>query len=162
MKNISLIAAIGKNNELGKNNSLIWHLPGDLKFFKETTTNHPIIMGYNTFLSIGRALPNRRNIVLTSKDIKIDNVIVYHSIEELFESENSDEEYFIIGGASLYKYFYEYASKMYLTLVDATDNEADTYFPNINQEEWKKTILLEREDNDIKYKHVLFERINNE
>ena len=162
MKNISLIAAIGKNNELGKENKLIWNLPGDMKFFRETTNNHTVIMGYNTYLSIGRPLPNRRNVVLTSKDIDNENIYVYHKIGDLIKNEIKDEEIFIIGGASMYNYFYDLASRMYLTLVDAEEKNADTYFPNINNNEWKQTFLLENEDNGIKYKHVLFERINNE
>ena len=162
MKNISLIAAIGKNNELGKNNKLIWNLPGDMKFFRETTTNHTIIMGYNTYLSIGRALPKRRNVVLTSKDINDENIYVYHKIDDLIKNEVKDEEVFIIGGASLYDYFYDLADKMYLTLIDDEDSMADTYFPNIDYNMWNQTLLLENEDNGIKYKHVLFERKNNE
>ena len=162
MKNISLIAAIGKNNELGKNNSLIWSLPGDMKFFRETTINHTIIMGYNTYLSIGKPLPKRRNIVLTSKNININDIVVYHNIDDLLKKEISNDEVFIIGGASIYNSFYSLANKMYLTLIDAEEKDADTYFPNINNDEWKQTLLLENEDNGIKYKHVLFERINNE
>ena len=162
MKNISLIAAIGKNNELGKNNTLIWKLPGDMKFFRETTINHTIIMGYNTYLSIGKPLPKRRNIVLTSKNININDIVVYHNIDDLLKKEISNDEVFIIGGASIYNSFYSLANKMYLTLIDAEEKDADTYFPNINNDEWKQTLLLENEDNGIKYKHVLFERINNE
>ena len=162
MKNISLIAAIGKNNELGKNNKLIWNLPGDMKFFRETTTNHTVIMGYNTYLSIGRALPKRRNVVLTSKDIDNENIYVYHKIDDLIKNEVKDEEVFIIGGSSLYNYFYDLADKMYLTLIDDEDSMADTYFPNIDYNMWNQTLLLENEDNGIKYKHVLFERKNNE
>ena len=162
MKNISLIAAIGKNNELGKNNKLIWNLPGDMKFFRETTTNHTVIMGYNTYLSIGRPLPNRRNVVLTSKDIDNENIYVYHKIDDLIKNEVKDEEVFVIGGSSLYNYFYDLADKMYLTLIDDEDSMADTYFPNIDYNMWNQTLLLENEDNGIKYKHVLFERKNNE
>ena len=162
---ISIIAAIGKNNELGKNNSLIWNLPGDLKFFKETTTNHSVIMGYNTYISIGKALPNRKNIVIVDdlKKISNDNLVIYDNMDELIQKElNNNEENFIIGGASLYNYFYNLADRMYLTLIDAEDKKADSYFPNINNNEWKKTILKENEDNGIKYKHVLFERLKNE
>ena len=162
---ISIIAAIGKNLELGKNNSLIWNLPGDLKFFKDTTTNHRIIMGLNTYLSIGRPLPNRQNVVLSQDKnaIENDNVIVYDDINILIKKElNNNEENFIIGGASLYNYFYELADRMYLTLIDAEDAEADVYFPKIDENMWKQTIIAHNEDNGIKYSHVLFERIKNE
>ena len=162
---ISIIAAIGKNGELGKNNKLIWNLPNDLKFFKEITNNHKIIMGLNTYNSIGKALPNRKNIILTDDLNKVEdnNVVKYSNINEMINAElNNEEENFIIGGASLYNYFYNTADKMYLTLIDANDYTADTYFPKINYDEWKQTIIKENEDNGIKYKHVLFERIENE
>ena len=159
---ISIIAAIGKNGELGKNNNLIWHLPGDLKFFKEITTNHSIIMGLNTYNSIGKELPNRKNIVLTNDLNKIhnDKIIKYDNIENLIQDElNNENENFIIGGASLYKYFYNLADRMYLTLIDGEDESADAYFPKIDYTKWKQTTIKENEDNGIKYKHVLFERI---
>lgn len=159
---ISIIAAIGKNGELGKNNSLIWNIPGDLKFFKETTLNHKVIMGLNTYNSIGRELTKRKNIVLTDDLTKVcnDKVILYDNLEELIKNElNNNEENFIIGGASLYNYFYNYADRMYLTLIDEEDKEADTYFPKIQYSLWKQTELGKNEDNNIKYKHMLFERI---
>lgn len=159
---ISIIAAIGKNGELGKNNSLIWNILGDLKFFKETTLNHKVIMGLNTYNSIGRELPKRKNIVLTDDLTKVcnDKVILYDNLEELIKNElNNNEENFIIGGASLYNYFYNYADRMYLTLIDEEDKDADTYFPEIQYNLWKQTELGKNEDNNIKYKHVLFERI---
>ncbi len=162
---ISLIAAIGKNGELGKNNDLIWHIPGDLKFFKDTTINHKIIMGYNTYLSIGGHLPKRKNIVIVNDKTLINNetIFVYDNLEELISKEiHDDEEVFIIGGASMYNYFYDKADKMYLTLIDAEDKEADVYFPKIDEDKWSQTILGENSDNGINYKHVLFERINNE
>lgn len=160
---ISIIAAIGRNGELGKNNSLIWDLPGDLKFFKEITSNHSVIMGLNTFLSIGKPLPNRKNIVLTDdlKKVNHEEIIKYDNIENLIRNElNNNSENFIIGGASLYNYFYNKADRMYLTLIDAEDEFADTYFPKINMSDWNQIILKENEDNGIFYKHVLFERKN--
>ncbi len=162
---ISLIAAIGKNGELGKNNDLIWHLPNDLKFFKEVTLNHKIVMGYNTYLSIGKRLPQRKNIVIVSNKNKIndENIFVYDEVEELINKEiNNDEEVFIIGGASLFNYFYSLADKMYLTLIDEEDRDADVYFPKIEEKKWHQKILSENIDNGIKYKHVLFERVKNE
>lgn len=162
---ISIIAAIGKNGELGKNNDLIWHLPGDLKFFKETTLNHPVIMGYNTYLSIGKPLPKRKNIVIAKDIYEIDaDITLYNDIDELINKEikAKEDEIFIIGGASMYNYFYPIADKMYLTLVDAEDKKADTYFPKIDESKWKKILIKENEDNGIKYRHVLYERLNNE
>jgi len=160
---ITIIAALGKNNEIGKNNDLLWHLPNDLKFFKEKTTNHTVIMGFNTYSSIGKPLPNRKNIILTSKNILIENAFVYHNFEQIIKNEiNNNNEVFIIGGVSLYNYFYPLADKMYLTLIDAEDKSATAYFPKIDDNEWKQIIISENEDNNIKYKHVLFERIKNE
>lgn len=159
---ISLIAAIGKNNELGKNNKLIWDIPSDLVFFKEKTVNHKIIMGYNTYISIGRPLPKRTNIVLVDDPSKIEdktNLIVYSNIEDLYNIElSTNEEVFIIGGSSLYNYFYPIADKMYLTLIDEIDDDADVYFPTIIDSDWNKTILDSKNENNINYKHVLYER----
>ena len=156
---ISIIAAIGKNNELGKNNSLIWNLPSDLKFFKQTTINHPVVMGLNTYKSIGRPLPNRQNIVLTSSLIENEGLTIYHDINKLNELIlNSDTEYFIIGGASLYNYYYSLADKMYLTMVNAEDPDADVYFPKIIYDEWKTRTIGTNNDNGISYNHVEFTR----
>ena len=159
----SIIAAIGKNNELGKDNNLIWHLPNDLKFFKETTTGKTIIMGRRTFESLPRMLPNRRHIVLSSSEDFPDEVTVYKTLEELLEDlKDKDEEMFIIGGASIYKTFIDYCDKMYLTIIDAECKEADAYFPTFNESDWDKELLKENEDNGIKYKHVLYKRKNRE
>lgn len=155
---ISLIAAIGKNNELGKDNKLIWDLKEDLKFFKNITTNHTVVMGYNTFKSIGRVLPNRRNIIITHRDIEIDGAIIYHSFEDVINNEINDEEIFIIGGASLYSYFYNLADKLYLTEIDS-EAEADVFFPEIDKIEWEREIIDEYEDDNISYKHVLYKRL---
>ena len=130
---ISIIAAIGKNNELGKKNKLLWSLPADMKHFKEITSGHAVIMGRKTFESIGRALPNRKNIVVT-RDLKYkkDGVEIVHSLEEalgLFK--DKDEEVFIIGGAEVYKQAMSFADKLYITHIEAEDKDADTFFPEI-------------------------------
>lgn len=159
---ISLIAAIGKNGELGKNNDLIWHLKGDMQFFKETTLNHKVVMGYNTYLSIGKKLPNRQNVVLVNDKnlVKDDSLIVYDNIDELLKKEiPENEEVFIIGGASLYNYFINLADKMYLTLIEAEDNEAQVFFPKIDNNLWHKKVLKNQEEEGIRYQHVLMERI---
>lgn len=153
---ITLIAAIGKNNELGKNNDLIWKIKEDLKFFKDITLNHTVIMGYNTYKSIGKPLPNRRNVVLTSHEIK-DDVITYNNINALIENEIKSEEVFIIGGYSMYKYFYEFADKMYLTIING-ESDADTFFPKINESDWDMNIIFEDNENEPSYKRVLYKR----
>ncbi|MCE9585552.1 dihydrofolate reductase [Candidatus Nomurabacteria bacterium] len=135
---ISIIAGIGKNNELGKNNALLWRLPADLKHFKELTSGHSIVMGRKTFESIGKILPNRRNIIITrDKNYKIENAEIAHSLEEalrlasLAQGKHLNEEVFIIGGAEIYKQAMNFADKLYITEINATDKKADVFFPEI-------------------------------
>ncbi len=155
----SIIAAIGKNNELGKDNNLIWHLPNDLKFFKETTTGKTIIMGRRTFESLPKMLPGRRHIVLSKSDDFNDEVLVFHNLEDLLKYfEDSKEELFVIGGASIYKSFLDYADKLYLTEIEASCKEADAYFPDFNKEDFDREVLKENSDNGINYIHVLYKR----
>ena len=155
----SIIAAIGKNNELGKDNKLIWHLPNDLKFFKKVTSGKTIIMGRRTFESLPRMLPNRKHIVLSSSEEFPEEVTVYKDFKELLESlKDTQEEIFIIGGSSIYKLFIDYADNMYLTLIDAECKEADAYFPTFDKSDWNQELLAENEDEGIKYKHVLYRR----
>ena len=156
----SIIAAIGKNNELGKNNDLIWHLPNDLKFFREITTGKTIIMGRKTFESLPKMLPNRHHIVLSSLTDFPKEVDVYKDLKSILEYYNNcDEELFVIGGASIYKLFLPFSDKLYLTEIDAECKNADAYFPVFNKEDYEKNILMENEDNNIKYKHVLYKKI---
>ena len=154
---IILIAAVGKNNELGKDNKLLWNLPNDLKFFKEITLNKTVVMGYNTYLSLPRLLPNRKNVVLYEKDLK--DVITYHSKEELLNS--LKEDLYIIGGANVYKQFIDDASVIYLTeIVDSKD--ADVYFPKFNKNNFQKIFLKENSDGKVKYKHYKYVRYKDE
>ncbi|MCX6712835.1 MAG: dihydrofolate reductase [Candidatus Vogelbacteria bacterium] len=129
---LSIIAAIGeKTRAIGKNNQLLWHLPEDLKHFKMITSGHPIIMGLNTFKSIGRPLPNRINIVLNFQPVDIPGAIVCSSLEEAIRiaGEHDQQEIFIIGGGMVYKSAIDLADRLYLTLVN--DNaDGDTYFPD--------------------------------
>ena len=156
----TIIAAIGKNNELGRNNKLIWHLPNDLKFFKETTTGHTIIMGRKTLESLPKLLPNRHHIVLSSKEDFEESIEHYKTLKELLESlKEREEEMFIIGGASIYKEFIDYASKLYLTEIDASDKKADTYFPEFDKSNYSKIILDKNEENGIKYTHTIYKKI---
>lgn len=136
---LSIIAAISENNVIGKDNKLLWHLPEDLKRFKELTTDHTIIMGRKTFESLGRVLPNRKHIVLTRDlgyNIDSDWVKVIHSIDDLTEYINDDEEHFVIGGALIYNQLLKDTQKMYITKI-YKKYEGDAYFPKINEEEWK-------------------------
>ena len=156
MKDLIIIAAIGKNNELGLNNDLIWHLPGDMKFFKENTMNKNIVMGLNTFKSLPGLLKNRHHIVVTHQTIDNANITVVNSIDDLLEYlKTIDDDVYVIGGATIYKELMPYSNKMLLTRIEAT-HEADVFFPNINDEDWNKKIIKQNEDNGIKYKHYVY------
>lgn len=147
---LSIISAIGNNNEIGKGNALLWNLPIDMKHFRETTTGHPVIMGQRTFESLGtnkdgqlgRPLPNRRNIILTlDKTFTRTDAEVVYSIEELDQllaQADKDEEFFIIGGGQIYKLFINKADRLYITHVNMSDPEADTFFPVIDPNRWQK------------------------
>lgn len=156
---LSMIAAIGENRELGKNNDLIWHLEGDLPFFKRVTMGKSVIMGRNTFFSLPKALPGRKNIVLTFPPVfEAPGVTCVLTPEEALELVKDEEEAFIIGGASVYALFIDKADKLYLTEAKAQDSTADVYFPEFDKSQWTRTVLGEG-GTDIKYTHVLYERI---
>lgn len=144
----NLIVAIGNNNEIGKDNKLLWNIPEDLKKFKEITTGNIVIMGRKTYESIGRPLPNRENIILTRNKKKFLeknknlNVEVYENIETLIEKyKNNNKDIFIIGGEEIYKIAMEkdIIKKLYISHINYEDKEADAYFPKIDYKKWKKT-----------------------
>lgn len=148
---ISIIAAVAKNRAIGFQNKLIYWLPNDLKRFKALTTGHTIIMGRNTFLSLPKgALPNRRNIVLTHSLKAFEGCDVYPSLEEALAHCNKDEEVFIIGGASVYEQALPLADRLFLTEIDDTPAEADTFFPPY-ADEWKESA---RENHNIDERHA--------
>ncbi len=130
---LSIIAAIGKNRELGKDNKLLWHIPGDLARFRKITANHPVIMGRKTFQSIGRPLPNRTNIVITNDPaFRAEGASVVRSLEEAISQAKTspgNEEIFVIGGGSVYAQTIGKVDRLYLTVVNAAA-EADTFFPD--------------------------------
>ena len=158
---ISLIAAIGKNNELGKKNALLWNLPADMKHFRETTSGHTVIMGQKTFESIGRPLPNRRNIVLTQdKNLKIAGVEIVYSPEEVENLLDKDTENFVIGGGMIYKLFIDKADRLYITHVDASFPDADTFFPEIIPVVWNEISHQEHKkdsENPFNYTFSVYE-----
>lgn len=158
---VNMIAAIGMNNELGKNGSLIWNIPKDLKYFSEKTKGSTIVMGRNTFNSLPKVLPGRKHIILSktnSFNKEIDsNVVVVDNKDELIDLCNKisyNNEVFIIGGASLYEMFIDIADKLYITHIEEIDEDADVYFPKILDEKWEKTVLTNDEDNNIKFSFV--------
>ena len=152
---ISLIAAIGKNNAIGVGGKLPWNLPADMKYFRETTKGHPVIMGRKTFESISHPLPNRQNIVITrDKNYKAEGIEIVHSLEEalaLFPrgTLGKDTEIFVIGGSEIYKQAIEKADKLYITHIDKIFPETDTYFPIIDDTTWKKEKSEKYSKNDL-------------
>lgn len=159
---VTLIVAISENNAIGKNNQLLWHLPADLKHFKEITSGHPIIMGRKTYDSIGRPLPNRRNLVITRQsDLTIANVEVVGSIAQAISLCNAENEVFVIGGAEIYKQAIAFANKIYLTTVHE-NYEADVFFPTLKESEWKeisKEYHQADEKNNVAYTFSTLERL---
>ena len=152
---ISFVVAMGRNKVIGRNNSLPWNMPADMKHFKKLTLGKPIIMGRKTYETIGKPLPNRKNIIITrDQDYKAEGCIVAHSIEESLQSAENAEEVMVIGGAQIYKEFLPKANRIYLTIIDH-DFEGDTHFPEYNEEEWQE---IEREehkaDEENKYDYV--------
>lgn len=135
----TIIAAIAENNALGKDNDLIWHLPADLIRFRKTTTGHHIIMGRNTYESIGKPLPNRTTVIITrNKNYTAEGCIIVNSISEALEVAKSDESPFIIGGAQIYKDAIELVDQLDITEVHHTF-DADVYFPEIDKNIWEET-----------------------
>lgn len=128
---ISIIAAIDKNRALGYQNKLLVHLPEDLVHFKKITSGHPVIMGQNTYLSIGRALPNRVNIVLSKdENFQVTDCVVFNELNKALEfAKSKDDEIFFIGGANVYKQAIKIADKLYLTIIEA-EYQADVWFPD--------------------------------
>ena len=160
-ENISIIVAIAQNFAIGKNNNLLFHLPNDLKRFKQITTGYPVIMGRNTLLSLPKgALPNRRNIVITDNpEEKFERCEMVFSVEEAIESVKNEKEAFIIGGGIIYRQFYPVAGKLYLTVVHR-DFDADVYFPEIDYSEWNEIYREDHSDesNGFDYSYLNLKR----
>ncbi|MBC8487838.1 MAG: dihydrofolate reductase [Bacteroidetes bacterium] len=163
MTNISIIVAVAKNNAIGKDNKLLWHLSEDLKRFKKLTSGHYVVMGKNTYFSLPkRPLPNRTNVVIT--DIpgeQIDNCIMAYSIEDAISKMDAEKENFIIGGASVYRQLLPHVNKLYITWVHKSF-EADTFFPDVDEKEWKvisrENFLEPDEKNPLPYSYMIYER----
>lgn len=156
---VSIIAAIGKNRELGKQGDLIWRISADLKRVKELTTGHPIIMGRKTYESIGRPLPNRTNIVVSRSTSHISGCLTFDSLEKALEKAKriDQEEIFVFGGARLYEDSLSHTDRLYLTLIDAADTDADVYFPD-HSAFTKKLNETPGEENGVRYKWVTLEK----
>lgn len=147
---VSMVAAIGRNRELGKGNELVWRIPDDLRRFKALTTGHPVIMGRKTFESIGKPLPNRTNLVVSRSGLSLEDAL--KQAKEL-----DKEEVFIIGGAQIYEQALPHADRLYLTLVDAAA-EADAFFPAYEHLFTKKLAEEAREHEGLSYRWVDLEK----
>ena len=161
---LSIVVAKAKNNIIGKDNKIIWHLPEDLKHFKKITTGYTIIMGRKTFQSLGRVLPNRKHIIFSNNpsfNVNEQNVKVVHSLLEIQDLIEGKEEAFVIGGAMMYNFLMPYVKKMYVTEIDK-EFEGDTFFPKIDDNIWKETSRekgIKDEKNNLDYYFVTYERI---
>lgn len=163
---LSIIVAKAKNNIIGKDNELLWNLPEDLKRFQNMTTGHVIIMGRKTFESLGRVLPNRKHVVLSQNpDFKVEdeNVEIVHSMFQLQDYMEDENENFVIGGSMIYTLLMPYIQKMYVTQIDK-DFEGDSFFPKIDENIWK---ITRREKgtadgiNSFDYEYITYEKIKN-
>jgi len=148
-KYITIVVAIASNYAIGKDNQLLWHLPKDLKHFKDITAGGTVIMGRKTFDSVGKPLPKRRNIVITRKPVSIEGCEVVGSIDAALALCKTEEEVFIVGGAEIYRQTMPLVNRIYLTIVHHSF-DADTFFPEIDYKQWKE---LEREDHEADEKH---------
>lgn len=134
---ISAIVAVAENNAIGKDNQLLWHLPNDLRFFKRTTTGHTIIMGRKTYESVGKPLPNRRNIIITRQaGYTVEGAEVVHSLAAALESCAGEEEVFVVGGAEIYRQALSVVRRIYLTRVHVS-LPGDSFFPELDERDWR-------------------------
>lgn len=158
MKNLSIIACISQDNGIGKDGQLIWKIPADMKFFRETTTGGIVVMGRKTYTSIGRPLPHRRNIVLTRQNLSDDSAICFNDYGQLCEYlAQQDQPIYIIGGASLYQMFIDQAEKLYLTEVNST-KPADTFFPDFDRSQFSRRVISSGTQDDITYNIIEYTR----
>lgn len=154
--NLSLIAVVDQNRGIGENNKLLFHLSEDLKHFKRLTEGHTVIMGYNTYKSIGKALPNRRNIVLSTRIRLLHDARVCRTLEDAIKATSDDEKVFVIGGASIYQQTIDMANTLYLTEVDATF-PADRFFPDYSDFRALE-VTGSGCENGLNYKFVVYSR----
>jgi len=161
---LSIIVAKAKNNVIGKDNQLIWNLPEDLKRFKSMTENHTIIMGRKTFESLGRVLPNRKHIVFSQNpdfQVNDENVEVVHSMLQIQQYIESEEEAFVIGGAMIYGLLMPHVTKMYITQINE-NFEGNIIFPKFDTEKWEvidREEGIKDENNKFDYEYITYKKI---
>ncbi len=152
----SIIAAIGKNRELGKNGQLIFHIKEDMRFFRDTTKNHTILMGHKTWDSLPGKLPGRANIVVSRHEVDGADETVTNLSEYIAKHKDTDEEIFVIGGGMLYFELLPYAKTLYLTEVDSTDSDADSFFPEFDKSRYSREIIKKGKEDDLTYSFVRY------
>lgn len=156
----NIIVAVSDNWVIGKDNKIPWHVPDDLKWFKKQTTGHPVIMGANTYKSIGKPLPNRMNIVVSHKYVS--GAITVHTLKEAYDvAEKADSQCFIIGGAQLYKASINDVDTLYVTHIHTFIPDADTYFPEIDETVWEKVFLsplVVDDESGLEYNFAIYKR----
>ena len=156
----SIIAAIGKNRELGKSNQLLFHIKDDMKFFRETTSGHQVIMGRKTWDSLPGKLKNRKNIVVSRNNFNGPDQIIHELNTFIKENSDTTEEFFIIGGGAIYREFLPHAKTLYLTEVDATVPDADTFFPKFDNSKYHQTIIKKGSDHGLTYSIIKYSKHN--
>ena len=153
---LSIISAIGENNEIGHNGDLIFHIKEDMKFFKDTTEGHTVVMGRRTWESLPGKLKNRKNIVVSHRVFKGPDEIIQNIDEFIAKHKDTTEEIFIIGGASVYEKFLPYAKTLYLTEISAPCPDADTFFPAFNKSKYTKKLIKKGSENGLEYSIVKY------
>ena len=149
---VSIIVAIAQNGTIGDKNSLLWHIKEDMRFFRTTTSGHPVIMGRKTFESLGsKPLPKRTNIVITRADREFEGALTAHSLEEAIRMAGEDEEIFVMGGAQIYREALSVVDRMYITVVER-DYDGDTSFPDVDYSEWKLVDVV-RYERGVEYEY---------
>ena len=151
-----IVAAVGKNRELGKDNDLIFHLKEDMRFFRKTTTGHKVVMGRKTWESLPGKLKNRENIVVSRQNFPGPDLIIHDLPNFITKNQATPEEIFIIGGASTYESFLPYAKKLYLTEIAASTPDATVFFPNFDQSHYAKTVIKEGKEDDLAYQIIKY------
>lgn len=167
---LSMIVAVAENNAIGRKNELLWHISEDLKYFKATTTGHPVIMGRKTYESIGRPLPGRRNIVVTRrggvegeiKNPQTTSLEVVDSLDQAVQMAKGEGEFFVMGGGEVYNQLFDRADRLYITKIYARAEDADTFFPAVTETQWRVLRCgekLQDPENGIDFQFVVYERI---
>ncbi|MFZ5558015.1 MAG: dihydrofolate reductase [Pseudomonadota bacterium] len=159
MPRISILVAVARNGVIGADNRLPWHLPDDLRYFKRLTTGHCVIMGRKTYDSIGRPLPNRRNVVITRQSgLRIDGAEVVHSLDEALAACGGDDEIFVIGGAEIFRQILDRADRLYLTEL-MREYDGDVFMPEYDRTQWRETSRDKRCADGLEYHYVVYDRV---